>query len=670
MILSCHNISKTFVDHTVLSGVSFQMEKGDKAAIVGINGAGKTTLLRIITGEMEPDTGTVSLQRGLEIGYLAQRQDLKSDATIYETMLEVKKDVLEMEKQIARDEKEMQTLRGEALTVLMTRYTDLLHRFEMENGYAYKGEIIGVLRGLGFSDEDFDKSVGTLSGGQKTRVALGRLLLSKPPLILLDEPTNHLDMNSIRWLETYVQNYRGSVLIVSHDRYFLDRTVTRIIEIENTRATVYPGNYSAYAELKKARREAERKAWLNNQAAIRHQEEVIEKLRRFNREKSIKRAESREKMLARMDRVEKPVELRDDMRLVLKPCIRSGREVMSVEGLAKGFDGTPLFSDISFQIRRGEHVALIGDNGTGKTTMLKIINEILPADAGRIRLGTNVHIGYYDQEQHVLNDENTVFEEISDAQPSMTNTESRNLLASFLFTGEDVFKLIGSLSGGEKGRVSLAKLMLSKANFLILDEPTNHLDVTSKEVLENALNSYTGTVFYVSHDRYFINRTASRILNLTDHVVLDYPGNGSDQVPDKFIGNYDFYLEKSAQVRDALLRNAAAEARGMTYAELDRADQSKKTAQAAPLTESAADWKKRKEEQARKRKAQTALKKCEERIALLEDEAASLDEDLARPGVGTDLAELTRITTRRDQVQQDLEALYEEWEVLSEAQEE
>ena len=665
MILSCHHISKAFVEHTVLSDITFHLEKGEKAAIVGMNGAGKTTLIRIITGEMEADTGTVSFARDTSFGYLAQNQNLDSTRTIYEELLSVKQYLLDMESKIAEDEKRMNTLQGEALVRLMTEYTDLLHRFEMENGYSYKGEITGVLRGLGFSEEEYSQNISTLSGGQKTRVALGKLLLSRPPVIILDEPTNHLDLGSIRWLETYLSNYKGTVLIVSHDRYFLDRTVTKIIEIENTKALVFPGNYSFYAEQKKNLREAQRKAWLNNQAEIRHQEAVIAKLRQFNREKSIKRAESREKMLARTERVEKPFEIRDDMHLVLKPCIKSGREVMEVEGLSKSFDKKELFKGLSFNIRRGEHVAMIGDNGTGKTTILRIINELTPPDEGRIRLGTNVHIGYYDQEHHVLHDDNTVFEEISDAYPSMTNTEIRSLLASFLFTGEDVFKQIRSLSGGEKGRVSLAKLMLSQANFLILDEPTNHLDMTSREVLENALNSYEGTVLYVSHDRYFINHTASRILSLTDKMMLSYPGNGSDAVPDKYIGNYDFYLEKSQEVEENLIQDAYASRQGLTYEEAKK--QLEKTPAAARTVSAGSDdWKKQKEEQARLRKAASDLKKCEQQISELEEEGASIDAEMAKPEICRDLEQLTRLSARREDINAELLDLYEKWEILSE----
>ena len=665
MILSCHHISKAFVENTVLSDVTFHLEKGEKAAIVGMNGAGKTTLIRIITGEMEADSGTVSFARDTTFGYLAQNQNLDSQNTIYQELLSVKQYLLDMEKQIAEDERLMNSLQGEALVSLMTEYTDLLHRFEMENGYSYKGEITGVLRGLGFSEEEYDQNISTLSGGQKTRVALGKLLLSKPPVIILDEPTNHLDLGSIRWLETYLSNYKGTVLIVSHDRYFLDRTVTKVIEIENTHALVFPGNYSFYAEQKKNLQEARKKAWLNNQAEIRHQEAVIAKLRQFNREKSIKRAESREKMLARTERVEKPFEIRDDMHLVLKPCIKSGREVMEVEGLSKSFDQKELFKGISFGIRRGEHVAMIGDNGTGKTTILRIINELTPPDEGRIRLGTNVHIGYYDQEHHVLHDDNTVFEEISDAYPAMTNTEIRNLLASFLFTGEDVFKQIRSLSGGEKGRVSLAKLMLSQANFLILDEPTNHLDMTSREVLENALNSYEGTVLYVSHDRYFINHTASRILSLTRGTMLNYPGSGKDAVPDRFMGNYDFYLEKSQEVEESLLQDAYAREQGLSYEEVKK-QMDRSPAAASPVSAGSADWKKQKEEQARIRKAASDLKKCEDKIAALEEESASIDEEMARPEVCTDLSRLTALSRKKEALEEELQGLYEEWEVLSE----
>ena len=711
MIIACHHISKEFVDHTVLKDITFHLEKGDRAAIVGINGAGKTTLLRIMAGEMEADSGTVTLSGGAKLGYLAQDQGLDASNSIYEEALEAKREIIEMETQLARYEHEMEKVKGNALNELIETYTDLLHRFEMMNGYAYKGEITGVLRGLGFADHEFDKKICTLSGGQKTRVALARLLLQSPDVIMLDEPTNHLDLGSIRWLENYLSNYRGTVLIVSHDRYFLDRTVTRVIEIENAQATFFTGNYTQYAEKKKALRDQQQRAWLNNQAQIRHQEEVIARLKQFNREKSIKRAESREKLLGKMEVVEKPVMIRDDMRLTLTPCIKSGREVLTVENLGKSFDDQVLFSNLSFHIRRGEHVALIGDNGTGKTTILKILNGLLGQDAGHIRPGTNVHIGYYDQEHHVLDDRNTVFEEIAYAFPSMTNTEVRSLLASFLFTGDDVFKLIGELSGGEKGRVSLARLMLSEANFLILDEPTNHLDIVSREVLENALNAYDGTVLYVSHDRYFINRTASRIMELTRRVLLNYPGNNSEEVPDKYIGNYDFYLEKSAQIGEILLADRMREQKEAApsrrqgssgTAETDRSfsagDASSKTASVdtalfpagkntlsgndirsagtgsngtaasreQTVSDGADDWRIRKEEQARRRKIANDLKKCEDEIARLETEGAQLDEEISLPENSTDPDRLRELTAKRGSIDDELTKLYERWESLSE----
>ena len=664
MILACHHISKEYPENVVLRDVTFHLERGDKAAVIGINGAGKTTLLRIIVGQESADEGTVSFERDCSYGYLAQNQGLSSERTVYEEVLSVKQYLIDMEKRLTDYEHQMEVLKGEALTETIAAYTDLLHRFERENGYAYKGEVQGVLKGLGFSSAEFEQTVSTLSGGQKTRVALGKLLLQKPDLLMLDEPTNHLDMNSIRWLETYLMNYKGTVLVVSHDRYFLDRTVTKIIEIENGKSTLFGGNYSVYAERKKALREQQYHAYMNNQAQIRHQEEVIEKLRRFNREKSIRRAESREKMLQRTEVVEKPIELRDDMHLTFTPCIKSGREVLSVEDLAKSYGDKRLFSGISFKIRRGEHVALIGDNGTGKSTILGILNEAVTPDRGVIRLGTNVHIGYYDQEHHVLHDDKTVFEEISDEYPFMTNTQIRSLLASFLFTGEEVFKRIGDLSGGEKGRVSLAKLMLSKANFLILDEPTNHLDLVSKEVLENALNSYEGTVLYVSHDRYFINHTASRILSLTKTVLLNYPGNNSEKTPDRFIGNYDFYLEKSAQVEETLLQDAYRDGQGVQ----ETAPAPGPSSQASQTSASSEklSWAQQKEEQARQRKAANDLRKCEDKIASAEEEIASLEEQMALPENYSDAARLGELNEKKEKLEEELAALYQQWEELSE----
>ena len=530
MILSCSNIEKAFDGNVILSKCTFIANEHEKLAIVGVNGAGKSTLLKIIMGEIPADNGEVTIAKDATIGYLAQHQDLSSENTIFDELLTVKREILEMERKMRSLELQMKSLTGDALETAMKSYSNLTHRFEIENGYAYKSEITGVLKGLGFTEEDFKKSVATLSGGQKTRVSLGKLLLSKPDIILLDEPTNHLDIGSITWLEGYLSNYIGTVIIVAHDRYFLDKIVTKVVEIDRSHVTVFNGNYTDYAMKKSMLRDAELKQYINQQREIRHQEEVIAKLRSFNREKSIKRADSRQKMLDKMTVLDKPAGIEKNMRFHIEPKVLSGNDVLTVEGLTKSFGSTNLFQNLNFEIKRGEKVAIIGNNGTGKTTILKIINQVILPDAGEFRLGSKVHIGYYDQEHHVLNMENTIFDEISDAYPDLTGTEIRNCLASFLFTGEDVFKKIGDLSGGERGRVSLAKLMLSEANFLILDEPTNHLDIDSKEILEDALNDYTGTVLYVSHDRYFINRTASRILDLEYNTLTNY------------YGNYDYYL--------------------------------------------------------------------------------------------------------------------------------
>lgn len=641
MILSCQNICKAFSGKNVLEHISFHIEDHEKAAIVGINGAGKTTLLRIIVGAMQADEGSVTLSKDRTMGYLAQNGAVDTANTIYDELLSVKQDLIDLEERIRACEVSMQTEEGKALEALMKKYTSLTHAFETGGGYAYKSELVGVLKGLGFTEDEFTKSVSTLSGGQKTRVALGKLLLQKPDLIILDEPTNHLDLNSIAWLESYLMNYKGAVIIVSHDRYFLDRIASKIIEIDQTRATTFTGNYSDYAVKKEQLRAAAMNAYLNQQREIRHQEEVIEKLKSFNREKSIKRAESREKMLEKIDVLEKPTEARADMRLKLTPRITSGNDVLTVESLSKSFGSQLLFRDVNFEIKRGEHVAVIGDNGTGKTTLLKILNLLVPADSGVFRLGSKVEIGYYDQEHHVLHGEKTLFEEISDDYPALTNTEIRNTLAAFLYTGDDVFKRIDDLSGGERGRVSLAKLMLGNANFLILDEPTNHLDILSKEILEDALNSYEGTVLYVSHDRYFINRTAHRILDLAAHNFVNY------------IGNYDYYLEKHDTV----------------MASMESVSSAGSTAAASPAqagSEVKQDWRAQKEEQARLRKKENDLKKCEEKIAALEARNTELDKEMSDPVVATRSVKLQELAAEQEKNNAELEKLYEEWEVLAE----
>ena len=579
MILSCQSICKSFGEKVILQDASFHIEEREKAALIGNNGAGKTTLLRIIMQEISADSGQVVIAKDKKIGYLAQYQDIHGHHTIYEELMTTKQYILDMEDKIRSLEQEMKYVAGDKLESLMNSYTRLTHQFELENGYAYKSEIVGVLKGLGFEEEDYSKQIENLSGGQKTRVALGKLLISKPDILLLDEPTNHLDMESIAWLETYLLNYPGAVFIVSHDRYFLDKVVTKIVEIEAAQMRMYEGNYSAYALKKAQLRDAQYKAYLNQQREIKHQEAVITKLRSFNREKSIKRAESRVKMLDKIQRIEKPIEIDNQMRISLEPRFISGNDVLTVEGLSKAFPGQTLFTDINFEIKRGERVALIGNNGTGKTTILKILNGIVAADTGRFALGSKVQIGYYDQEHHVLHMEKTIFQEISDTYPTLTETEIRNMLAAFLFTGDDVFKLISSLSGGERGRVSLAKLMLSEANFLILDEPTNHLDIASKEILEEALNSYTGTVLYVSHDRYFINQTATRIMDLTNQAIVNY------------IGDYDYYLEK----KDEMTRIYAP-------AQETAVPEVKENVSETKLT-----WQQQKEEQALKRKRENEL---------------------------------------------------------------
>ena len=645
MILSCQNISKSFGTDEILKNVSFHIEANEKAAIVGINGAGKSTLLKIIMQKETPDTGEVILAKDATIGYLAQYQDVSGHRTIYEEVLDAKQNIIEMEERLRGMETQMNTLTGQELETLLDGYHRLSHEFELLGGYTYRSEVTGILKGLGFSESEFDRQMSELSGGQKTRVSLGKLLVTKPDVLLLDEPTNHLDMESIRWLEGFLMNYKGAVVIVSHDRYFLDRVVTKVVEIFQHQGFVYQGNYTKFAKKKAKIREDLLKQYYNQQREIKHQEEVIAKLKSFNREKSIKRAESREKMLDKIERLEKPTDENTDIHIVLEPDVTSGNDVLTVEHLRKAFGTHTLFDDLSFEIKRGERVALIGNNGTGKTTILKIINELLLADGGTIVLGSNVHIGYYDQEHQLLHMEKTIFEEIADDYPQLNHTKIRNVLAAFLFTNDDVFKRIADLSGGERGRVSLAKLMLSDANFLILDEPTNHLDITSKEILESALNQYTGTVFFVSHDRYFINQTATRILDLTGGTIVNY------------IGNYDYYLEKHDELtRIYVEAEPKAQAAQMTE---------QTVAQDGSGTDKKADWQAQKAEQARIRKLENTLKKAEERIAELEDLIVGIDEECADPANATNSAKLGELTGRQNEYRSELGKCYEEWEQVS-----
>lgn len=662
MILSCNNINKSFVGKQVLTNVSFHVNEGEKTAIIGVNGAGKSTLLKIIIGEMNADSGDITFAKGATMGYLAQHQALTSHHSIYEELLEVKKDVIELYDRMRALELDMKEATGDELESMLSTYARLNHEFELQNGYAYQSEITGILKGLGFTEEEFSKSIDKLSGGQKTRVALGKLLLTAPHIILLDEPTNHLDMESIAWLENYLLNYRGAVVIVAHDRYFLDKIVTKVVEIEYTKSQMYLGNYTDFANKKALVREAQLKNYLNQQKEIKHQEEVIAKLRSFNREKSIKRAESREKMLDKIDRIEKPIMEQHQISIKLEPHNISGNDVLSVKRLSKAFGPKQLFSDLDFEIKREEKVAIIGNNGTGKTTILKILNGLIDADSGEMRLGSKVKIGYYDQEHQVLSPEKTIFDELQDTYPNMTNTEVRNILAAFLFTNDDVFKRIKELSGGERGRVSLAKLMLSEANLLILDEPTNHLDIASKEILEDAINNYSGTVLYVSHDRYFINRTATRILDLTNNQLLNY------------IGNYDYYLEKKPEVERMYLGSNSIKAgsskttsstTGTTTASASTTSSSIQTETVTDSSDTKLDWKQQKEQQAKERKRQNELKKVEDEITACETRNEEIDSLLTLEEVYTDVSRLLELNNEKKSIEERLEELLEQWEELS-----
>lgn len=641
MILQCSHIDKSFVGETVLSDISFHINEQEKAAIVGVNGSGKSTLIKIIMGQLSADSGDIILSKDTTVGYLAQNQEYASDRTILEEMQDAKPEVGILERKIASLSAQMNEASGKELEALIKQFDQAQHRFDQINGYAYQSELVGVLKGLGFENEDFDKKIASLSGGEKTRVALAKMLLTAPDLIILDEPTNHLDLNAIHWLEGYLAQYNGAVLIVAHDRYFLDKIVSKVIEIRQTKSRVYLGNYTEYTKKRQEILDSLQKQYLNQQAEIKHQEEVIAKLKQFNREKSIKRAESREKMLDKIERIDKPIEENTKMHLLFTPKIQSGNDVLTVKGLSKRFADHVLFENIDFEIKRGEHVAIIGDNGSGKTTILKMINDLLTPDSGTITLGTNVEIGYYDQEHHVLHMEKTLFEEIQDEYPNMTNTEIRNLLAAFLFTEDDVFKQIKSLSGGERGRVSLAKLMLSDANFLILDEPTNHLDIDSKAILENAINHFEGTVLYVSHDRYFINTTAHRILDLTSQTMLNY------------IGNYDYYLDKKDAIEQAHLQTETKVSDVTASA-------------AATASDTKLSWQQQKEEQARQRKLEKELQAVETEIEELESDNEQIDTELSDPANGNDVAKLQELSKKRAENDARLEELMQRWESLSE----
>jgi len=648
MILQCSHINKTFLTDVILDDISFHINDNEKTAIVGINGSGKSTLVKIITGGLEADSGEVIIRKDISIGYLAQNQEYESDKTILEEMQDARPEVAELEKRLDDLSAQMEATKGTGLEPLIKQYDQARQRFEQLGGYSYKSEINGVLKGLGFTEKDFSQTVTSLSGGEKTRTALAKMLLKNPDLIILDEPANHLDLNAISWLEGYLSSYKGAVLLVAHDRYFLDKIVTKVVELRQTHCTVFNGNYTEYARKKKAMMEALMKQYLNQQADIKHQEEVIAKLKSFNREKSIKRAESREKMLAKIEKIDKPSEEKSKMHLLFTPRIQSGNDVLSVKGLSKNYGSHILFTNINFDIKRGEHIAIIGDNGTGKTTILKIImGMVQPGSCNQIKLGTNVQIAYYDQEHQVLHPEKTLFEELQDTYPDMNNTQIRNVLAAFLFTNDDVFKQVKNLSGGERGRVSLAKLMLSDANFLLLDEPTNHLDIDSKEILEDAINNFEGTILYVSHDRYFINTTATRILNLEGQQITSYPGN------------YDYYLEKKEDVQRAYVNSAAVPVQAYPASSTNGQEQNPDAANGR-LT-----WQQQKEEQAKQRKKENELKKTETEIEKLETRNSEIDLQLSDPANGTNIQLLQELSKEHEANELKLEALMEQWEILS-----
>lgn len=642
MILACNNINKAFLDKDILKNVSFNINENEKVAIVGDNGCGKSTLLKIIVGLMKSDSGEVITAKNTNIGYLAQHQDIDSDNTLYEEILSSREDILKIEADLEATHAKMEESTGVELDKLVAKYTSLTQEYERKNGYSYKSEVLGILNGLGFLESDYNKTINQFSGGQKTRIALGKILLTAPEILILDEPTNHLDISSINWLENYLLNYKGTVIIVSHDRYFLDKFITKVIHIELCKATTYLGNYTDFNEKYTKQREIDLRHYENQQKEIKHQQEVIDKLKSFNREKSIKRAESRQKALDKIERLDKPIEVNNQMRLTFKPKIESGNDVLHVENLEKSFGNLHLFKNVSFDIKKGEKVALIGDNGTGKTTILKILNRFLPADNGMFKLGTNVTIGYYDQEQQLLNPTNTLFDEISDLRPELSNTQIRNILAAYLFTEDDVFKQVSSLSGGEKGRLSLARLMLSNANFLILDEPTNHLDILSKSILEKALNSYEGTVLYVSHDRYFINTTATRILSLSNNQIYNY------------IGNYDYYLDKKTIVESNTISSTSTSENTPNLVSSTSVE-----------SEAKLDWKAAKEAQAAERKRQNAINKIENEISSIETRISELDEQMSNPDIASDISKLMPLSKEKEELDEKLLELMEKWEDLN-----
>ncbi|MBO6107914.1 MAG: ABC-F type ribosomal protection protein [Eubacterium sp.] len=663
MLLSCNHIYKAFGERTVLNDASFHINDREKYALVGENGAGKSTLLKMIVGEEPADKGEIILSNGVRTGYLPQQLGYHSDKTIFEELYAVRSDLLEQERVLGElelkiadisdtDKPSQSGTQDETYEALLERYHRLQTDFELKDGYSYKARVLGIIDGLGFGGDRMNQVINELSGGQKTRVALGKLLIEAPDLLILDEPTNHLDISSVSWLEKFISSFAGAVLVVSHDRYFLDRFTEHVIEIDNGTLRSYKGDYTSYTAKKEILDTALLHAYEKQQLEIKHQEKVIEKLRQFNREKSIKRARSREKLLDKMEKAEKPVMQKKSMHVSFEAAIKSGNDVLGINALKKSFDGLTLFHDASFEIKRGEKVVIIGDNGTGKTTLLHMINGTETIDEGTITIGTGVETGYYDQEHGILHDEKTLFDELHDDYPYLDNTEIRNTLAAFLFIGDDVFKNVGSLSGGEKGRLSLAKLMLSEANLLLLDEPTNHLDMVSLEILETALNEFDGTLLCVSHDRYFINKVATRVIELKNGRFYD------------FLGNYDYYLEKrDTMYANDSIKNSSPGAVSSTFS--DNTAQ-KKNAGETDTGSSKDKWLADKERETNKRRLQKEYDEAENTIDRLENELKEIDELLMDPDICRDIDRLKELDEKRNKTDTALMEAMSEWERIGE----